>query len=137
MTPSLKSALSELYYKEGCDQKGWAYISLENIHNSKDNVLAFSKGARRISIRLMDRIMSEVKETSKPVKEGFVFDYLACKVGPDKYDGTMLANPTALCWIKIGRGVFSDGQIDALGRIKILLAVFRIGTCSPRRPIYR
>src|SRR5687767_8644582 len=125
ITPSLKSALGELYYKEGCDQQGWAYISLENIHSSKDNVLVFSKGARKISIKLMDGIMPEVKETSRPVKGGFVFDYLACRVGQQvKYDGVMLANPTALCWVKVGKSAFSDGQIDTLGTIKIPLAVF-------------
>ena len=126
ITPPLKAALGELYYNEGCDQNGWAYVSLENIYNSKDNVLAFSKGARKISIRLMDGIMPEVKETSRPVEGGFVFDYLACKVGQGKHGGTMLANPTALCWVKIGKGAFSEGQIEALGRIKIPLAVFRI-----------
>ncbi|HEU4605048.1 MAG TPA: hypothetical protein VFS46_02300 [Nitrososphaera sp.] len=127
ITPPLKVALSELYYKEGCDQKGWAYISLENIHSCQDNVLAFSKGDRKIKIRLMDGIMAEVKETSRPADGGFVFEYLACKVGQrGKYDGTMLANPTALCWVKIGKGAFSDGQIDAMSRIKIPLAVFRI-----------
>ncbi len=127
ITPSLKGALGELYYSEGCDQQGWAYISIENIHSSKDSVLIFSKGARKISIKLMDGIMPEVKEISRPVKGGFVFDYLACRVGQQgRYDGTMLANPTALCWVKIRKGAFSDGQIDALGRIKIPLAVFRI-----------
>ena len=127
ITPSLKAALSELYYKEGCDQNGWAYISLENIHSSKDNVMAFSKGDRKIKIRLMDGIMAEVKETSRPAVGGFVFEYLACRMGQRaKYDGVTLANPTALCWVRIGKGAFSDGQIDALSRIKIPLAVFRI-----------
>ncbi len=46
ITPSLRAALSELYLKEGCDQNGGAYVSLENIHNSKDNLLVFSKCAR-------------------------------------------------------------------------------------------
>lgn len=127
ITPSLKAALSELYYKEGCDQKGWACISLENIHNSKDNVLVFSKGVSKISIKLMDGIMAEVKETSRPADGSFVFEYLACRVGQRaKYDGVELANPTALCWVKIGKGAFSNGQIDALSNIKLPLAVFRI-----------
>src|SRR4029079_4311107 len=36
ITSSLKRALGELYYKEGCDQKGWAYISLDNIKFKDD-----------------------------------------------------------------------------------------------------
>jgi hypothetical protein len=31
ITPSLKATLCELDYKEGCDQKGWAYISPKDI----------------------------------------------------------------------------------------------------------
>jgi hypothetical protein len=31
ITEFLKGALGELYYKEGCDQKSWAYISLKSI----------------------------------------------------------------------------------------------------------
>lgn len=127
ITPPLRAALNELYYKEGCDQNGWAYISLENIHSSKDNVMVFSKGARKISFRLMDKIMQEIRETSMPTNGGFVFDYLACRIGQQsKYDGVVLANPTALCWVKIGKAPFSDGQIDALTKIKIPLAIFRI-----------
>lgn len=96
ITPPPKAALRKLYYKEDCDQNGWAYVSLENIHNSKDNILAFIKGARRINIKLMDKTMQEVKETSRSANGGFVFEYLACRVGQQsKYDGVVLANPTA------------------------------------------
>jgi hypothetical protein len=127
VTPSLKAALGELYYREGCDQQGWAYVPLKEISSIKDNVLVFSKGACKISIRLMDKIVPEVREISKPVHGSFVFDYLACKLGQQvKYEGLVLANPAALCWVKIGKGAFSEDQIEALGRIKIPLAVFRI-----------
>jgi hypothetical protein len=126
ITPSLRAALGELYYKEGCDQQGWAIVPLRGI-DVKNNILVFSKGVQKISIRLMDRIVPEVKEISRPVKGGFVFDYLACRVGQQKkYEGAVLADPAALCWVKIGRGTFSNDQIEALGRIKIPLAVFRI-----------
>jgi len=116
MTASLKSALGELYYREGCDQKGWAYVPVKEI-NPKDNIIVFYKGARRISVRLMDRLVPEVTETT-------AFDYLACRVG-QKYEDVMLASPDALCWVKIGK-TFSSDQIDTLGRIKIPLAAFRI-----------
>jgi hypothetical protein len=126
ITPSLKSALGELYYKEGCDQKGWAYTSLKDI-NIKGNILIFNKGAHRISIKLMDKIIPEIKDISRSVDGNFLFDYLACKVGQHgKYDDGMLANPAALCWVKIGKGIFSNDQIDALGRIKLPLAIFLI-----------
>jgi hypothetical protein len=127
MTPSLKGALGELYYKEGCDQKGWSYVSLKDI-DIKDNVLVFNKGARKISLKLMDKIVPEVKEISRPINGNFVFDYLSCKVSQQgRYEeDVMLANPAALCWVKIGKGVFSSDQIDALDRIKIPLAVFHI-----------
>jgi hypothetical protein len=126
LTPSLKRALGELYYKEGCDQKGWAHVALRDI-SVKDNVVVFNKGIHRISIKLMDKLVTEVKEISKPVNGNFVFDYLACRVkNQDKYEGVMFANPTALCWVKIGNSAFSSDQIEALGRIKLPLTVFRI-----------
>ncbi len=128
ITPSLKDALRELYYKEGCDQKGWAYIALKDI-DIKGNVLVFNKGVHhRISIKLMDKIVPEVREiSSRSVNGNFLFDYLACKVGQQsKYEDAMLANPAALCWIKTRDGAFSSDQIDVLHRIKLPLAVFRI-----------
>ena len=32
ITSKLTGTLAEAYYKEFCDQHGWAYISLEQIH---------------------------------------------------------------------------------------------------------
>lgn len=126
ITPSLRAALGELYFKEGCDHQGWAFVPLGDI-NVKGNVVVFSKGAQKISIKLMDGIVPEVREVSRPVKGGFVFDYLACKVGQRrKYEGALLADPAALCWVKVGRGTFSSDQIEALSRLKISLAVFQI-----------
>ncbi len=44
----------------------------------------------------MDKTMQEVKETSMPTNGSLVFEYLACRVGQQsKYDGVVLANPTA------------------------------------------
>jgi hypothetical protein len=37
ITEFLKGALGELYYKEGCDQKSWVYISLKSIHNDDNS----------------------------------------------------------------------------------------------------
>ncbi len=46
ITKRLIGTLSETYFKEFCDQQGWAYISLEQIHENKikDNILKFKKG---------------------------------------------------------------------------------------------
>ncbi len=34
ITNKLRGSLGEIYYKEFCDQRGWAYTSLENIYQS-------------------------------------------------------------------------------------------------------
>ncbi len=115
ITRSLINALGELYYREGCDQEGWAYISLKNIHNSisssdnrfkdnakdnyyyNNNTLVFNKGVHRIRIKLIKSIVLEIIEVCRPLnnnnkssdndESNFVFDYLACKVGQsDKHD---------------------------------------------------
>ena len=126
VTSSLKAALWELYFKEGCDQQGWAYVSLKDI-NVKDSCLIFTKGVHRICIKLMDKIVSEIKDISRPVSGNFVFDYLACNVGQQKkYESVMLVNPVALCWVKVGNNAFSDDQVDALSRVKLPVAIFRI-----------
>jgi hypothetical protein len=143
VTNSLRSALGELYYKEGCDQKGWAYIPLDNIKFRDDSILPFKKGSHNINIKIMESIIPEIKEMCRPVgnsreNPGFVYDYLACKVGQrDRYDGAIVANPTALCWVKIktGRSRFSRSQVDALEKIKLPLALFSINDvfASPRK----
>lgn len=126
MTPSLKTALSELYYKEACDQHGWAYVSLKDI-DVNSSILSFNKGVHKISIRLMDKIIPEIKAISESVDGNFIFDYLACKVGQHaKYEGAILANPMALCWTKVQNSKFSNVQIDALSRIKLSVAIFRV-----------
>jgi hypothetical protein len=138
ITNSLKGALGELYYKEACNQKGWAYISLDDIKFKDDRILVFKKGSHSINIKIIESIISEIKEICKPTSNsGFVFDYLACKVGQrDRYDGTIVANPTALCWVKIGRSRFSRNQVDALEKIKLPLALFYINdVLAPPRKI--
>lgn len=143
ITKSLRGSLGELYYKEDCDQKGWAYVSLEDIQ-FKDNTLVFKKGFHRIHVRIHEQIVREIKEISKPTNQSkenpsFVFDYLACKVGQkDRYDGVIVASPLALCWVEVktGKSAFSDSQIEAMERIKLPLAVFYIrDVLAPPRKI--
>lgn len=133
ITNALKGALGELYYKEGCDQKGWAYLSVENINNGSDNgVFVFKKGFHRIRVRIPKSLDPELEMVSHPTNDSlenpsFVFDFLACKVGTkQKYDG-IIENPQ-LCWaeIKTGQGDFSKNQVDMLSQIRLPLAVFHI-----------
>lgn len=133
ITNALKGALGELYYKEGCDQKGWAYLSVENINNGSDNgIFVFKKGFHRIRVRIPKSLNQELELVSHPTNESeenpsFVFDFLACKVGTrEKYD-KIIENPQ-LCWaeIKTGQGDFSQNQVDMLSHITLPLAVFHI-----------
>lgn len=128
-TKSLREALLHLYYREACDQRGWAYVALEDI-DIKDSVVRFAKGSHRISIRLPAQIVAEIREISKLGSMGRpLFDYLTCKVSQrEKYDGVMVANPTALSWVqvKMRKSEFSEKEIDALEKIKIPLALFYV-----------
>ena len=140
VTPSLNGSLGEAYYKEACDQKGWAYISLENIPNDKGsqfkdgNILVFKKGFHRIRIKIPEQFISEIKELSRPTNNSldnpsFVFDYLVCRVGQkSSYEGVIIANPSDFCWaeVKTGNSGFSDNQVAAMGKIKLPLALFYI-----------
>ena len=127
VTPSLKDALREIYFKESCDQRGLAHIALHNV-DIKNNVLVFGKGINNISIRLMDKIVPEIKEYSKPFNGKLLFDYLVCKVGHGNRnnENPILVDPASLYWVKMGRPAFSSEQLDALGRTRLSLAVFRI-----------
>ncbi|MEM2139395.1 MAG: hypothetical protein QXJ74_08895 [Nitrososphaera sp.] len=129
ITKSLKEALAHLYYREACDQKGWAYVSVGDIE-IRDNVVVFAKGPHRISIRFPAQIIAEIKEISKlGSKNKPLFDYLACKVSQrEKYEGVMVANPTALSWmqVKTRKEEFSEKEADALEKIKLPLTLFYV-----------
>ncbi len=117
ITPALKGALAELYFRESCDQQGFAYSMPAGISDFRN--IVFKKGRHSISARMHEQVAAEVKEFAG------TFDYLACRVGQkEKYDA-MVANPLALFWVKTKAG-FTDGQLDALHRTKIQVAVFRI-----------
>jgi len=53
----LRGSLGEIYYKEFCDQRGWAYTSLENLYEymNPDWVFIFKKGFHRIKIRIPEK----------------------------------------------------------------------------------
>lgn len=130
----LRGSLGELYYKEYCDQKGWAYTSLENIYYSMNDdwIFTFKKGFHRIKVKIPKEIQEEVKLLVKPTNNSeaspsFVFDFLACKVGTFKnYSGVKTSDYFAWVESKTGSGVFSSSQYNAMSKIKLPLAIFHI-----------
>lgn len=129
ITRQMKEELAHLYYRQACDQEGWAYARLKDIQ-VRDGTAVFSKGTHSINIRLQDQVAAEIRQVSKLEFGGRpLFDYLACKVRPrEKYEGVMVANPTALTWVQVKttRSEFSEKEIDTLETTKIPLALFYI-----------
>ena len=136
ITSSLRNSLAELYFKEECSQKGWAFASLKEIYNggfSDDNVLSFQIGDRSVRIRIMPQLIPEIKEMSRLAVgvEGktSVFGYLAGGIGRSvTQDSLVVANPTALCWvhIKTKGTLFSESQLEALPKVHLAITVFAI-----------
>jgi hypothetical protein len=127
ITPSMKASLGTLYFKASLDQKGWAHVSLGDIIGGAkpgDNTIVFEKGTRRVSVKVPAQVMREIAALAASADKS-VFDYLACRVG-DRHEGTIVANPLGLCWIKVGKGAFSNSQIDALEKTGLHVAVFAI-----------
>jgi len=139
ITPRLAGTLSQAYYKEFCDQHGYAYTSLERIHEVgiEKGVLKFKKGFNRIMVKLPDEIINEVKTVSRPsnssiLKPSFVYDFLACKVGQDwkERDIMNVKNKHDFCWVdvKTGNTELTPNQISTLKKITIPLYRFRVPT---------
>jgi len=134
ITNKLRGALGEIYYKEFCDQRGWAYTSLENIYETMNPnwIFTFKKGFHRIKVRIPHEIRDEVSWLIKPTNNSisspsFVFDFLACKVGTLKnYSKTITSSVFAWVESKTGRGVFSSSQYNAMSKITLPLAIFHI-----------
>ena len=148
ITKRLIGSLSETYFKEYCDQTGWAYISLEQIHENKieDNVLKFRKGFNRILVRFPEEIIKEVEDISNPLiikqnpsyvydslikqNPSYVYDFLICKVGQTTKDSGMLKkkNYKDLRWaeVKTGYSQLSKRQICTLEKITIPLYRYRV-----------
>ncbi len=134
ITRKFKGSLGELYYKEFCDQKGVAYISLENIYEFMNPqwTFTFKKGFHRIQIKIPEKIRDEIKWLVKPTNHSttspsFVFDFLTCKVGTYK-DYSTIKPSTNFTWaeIKTGNSAFSSSQITTMSKISIPLAIFHI-----------
>ena len=134
ITKKFKGSLGEIYYKEYCDQRGWAYTRLENIYFSMnpDWIFRFKKGFHRIKIQIPKEIRDEVSSLIKPTNNSesspsFVFDFLACKVGTFKNYSGIKSSPF-FAWVesKTGPGIFSSSQFNAMSKIKLPLAIFHI-----------
>lgn len=134
ITNTLKGSLGETYYKELCSQKGWAYCSLEVLHNCKDlGSVVFKTGFERMRVSIPNSIRPEVEKIARPSNHtrrapSFVFDYLACKVGQTNTSQTQHPRSGDFCWaeVKTGLGIFSDNQYRTLSEIRLPIAVFHI-----------
>ncbi len=126
--------MGEIYYKEFCDQEGWAYTSLENIYESMNDKceFTFKKGFHRIKITIPEKIREEVKMLIKPTNRSktspsFVFDFLACNV--KKYrEYSKVNSDVFFTWVesKTGHMIFSGSQIKTMSKIELPLAIFHI-----------
>ena len=130
----LRGSLGEIYYKEYCDQKGWAYTSLENIYSSMNPewIFTFKKGFHRIKVQIPQEIRDEISSLVKPTNysessPSFVFDFLACKVGTFKnYSGVKSSDYFAWVESKTGAGIYTSNQANTMSKIKLPLAIFHI-----------
>jgi len=134
ITNKLRGSLGEIYYKEYCDQKGWAYTSLENLYETMNPEweFTFKKGFHRIKIKIPEEIRDEVKQLTKPTNNSstspsFVFDFLACKVGTEKDYSNLNSHPY-FAWVesKTGNAIFSASQVRAMSNIAMPLAIFHV-----------
>ena len=127
--PQLIGSLAEVYYKEYSDQQGgWAFTSLENIHNKFENdILDFKVGFYRIKIKVPSKIVPEIKQMSQPRdidgNPSFVFDFLACKVHENEDVSGVITTktPDNFRWIEVKSegGKVSQNQLNAFDSIKM------------------
>jgi hypothetical protein len=128
--PQLIGSLAEVYYKEYSDQKGgWAYTSLENIHNKFENdILEFKIGFHRPKIKIPSEIVPEIKKMSEPryldeSNPSFVFDFLACKIYDDEDVSSLITSKTVdnFRWIEVKSegGKISKNQLNAIQDAKL------------------
>ena len=144
-THKLIGTLSEAYYKEFCDQNGWAYVSLEQIHERgiKNDILKFKKGFDRIFVKIPKEIIPEIEEISKPsnnslYEPSYVYDFLACNVG-DWKKNLVLDNREKrhFCWVEVKTGLqeLNPNQIKTLKKLSLRLFRFRVPYPLPEKPV--
>ncbi|MBM3910417.1 MAG: hypothetical protein FJ356_02065 [Thaumarchaeota archaeon] len=137
ITPRLTGTLAEAYFKEYCDQRGWAYLSLEQIHENgiKNGKLKFKKGFKRILVQLPEEIIKEIESISKPSNSStlnptFVYDFLTCKVGLGRKEDEILQmkNKNDFSWVEVKTSNvgLTRNQVQTLKKITIPLYRFRV-----------
>lgn len=137
ITGSLKKSLRELYFRESCHQRGWAYSDLQGIRGNfralkSDSIAVFQRGGERVQVKIMKQLVQEIIEICQFENTGhgasnFIFDYLACNI-KNTSGGIIVASPDALCWVTLRTGgiIFSDEQVEVLSKIKLSVAVFQV-----------
>ena len=137
ITEKLIGTLSEVYYKEYCDQIGWAYISLEQIHERgiKNGILKFRKGFDRVYVKIPEEIIPEIEQISKPTNNStydpsYVYDFLACKVGNNKRFNYTIETKKKhhFVWVEVKTGYskLTPNQINTLKKLSLRLFRFRV-----------
>lgn len=128
--PQLIGSLAEVYYKEYFDQQGgWAYISLENIHNKFENdTLDFKIGFQRFKIKIPSEIVTEIKQMAEPryideTNPSFVFDFLACKISDGEEILPLITNKKIenFRWVEVKSegGKITKNQLNFFEKISL------------------
>jgi hypothetical protein len=137
ITDSLKKSLRELYFRESCHQRGWAYSDLQGIRDNlralkNDSIVVFQKGDEGVQVKIMKHLAPEIIDVCQIANNrhgasNFVFDYLACNV-KNASSGIIVASPDALCWVILRTGsiIFSEEQVEVLSKTKLSVAVFQV-----------
>ena len=102
---SLKAHLYDLYFKEACNQEGWAYARPETIIVGKsrlleENTISFCNETGAVDVTIMKQMVPEI---ARFCETELTFDYLACKTGKGQ-SKKIVACPDGLCWMLIKRG---------------------------------
>jgi hypothetical protein len=145
ITDEVSGALSETYFKQYCNQNGWAYISLEQINENKikGNVLKFRKGFKRILVQLPEEIIKEVEQISKPsnssiLRPSYVYDFLLCRVEQTFKDSDIIKkkNFKDFRWaeVKTGYSRLTKRQIRISKEITIPLYRYRVPNTKSTLP---
>jgi hypothetical protein len=135
VTNELRGDLGELYFKHLCQQRGYAYIKLEDIYNtfSPKGVLEFKLSFDRIPISIPEEITDEIWRVCRPTdvdgSPSFVFDFLTCAVHKGYYvDQINIRSANDFNWVEIktGDSTLSQHQDQVRQQCKIPFSIFRI-----------
>src|SRR2546427_1666552 len=135
VTNELRGDLGELYFKHLCQQRGFAYLRLENIYNTltPKSVLEFKLRFDRILIELPNEIADEVWTVCRPLNidgsPSYVFDFLTCKIDRDYFLENVNVFPASnFHWVEVktGGSELSRHQEEVRNQCKMHFDVFRI-----------